>query len=117
MVNWISSWAQGIVIAVIISTIIEMILPNGNIKKYVKTVIGVYIVFAIISPIISKITGKEISLKTFEIPEESSKVTSAIDTNAYIENTYINKIKEDIIKNIEEKGYKVSSIKIDIEKQ
>ena len=47
MVNWISSWAQGIVIAVIISTIIEMILPNGNIKKYVKTVIGVYIVFAI----------------------------------------------------------------------
>ena len=45
MINWIGSWVQGIVIAVVISTIIEMILPDGNIKKYVRTVIGVYIVF------------------------------------------------------------------------
>ena len=58
MINWIGSWVQGIVIAVVISTIIEMILPDGNIKKYVRTVIGVYIVFVIISPIITKITGK-----------------------------------------------------------
>ena len=49
MINWIGSWVQGIVIAVVISTIIEMILPDGNIKKYVRTVIGVYIVFVIIS--------------------------------------------------------------------
>ena len=33
MINWIGSWVQGIVIAVVISTIIEMILPDGNIKK------------------------------------------------------------------------------------
>lgn len=39
MVNWISRWTQSIVIAVIISTIIEIILPNSNIKKYVRTVI------------------------------------------------------------------------------
>ena len=53
MVSFISSWVQGIIIAVIISTIIEMILPDGNIKKYVRTVIGTFIVFVIISPIIT----------------------------------------------------------------
>ena len=36
MIEWITNWAQGIIIAVIIATIIEMILPNGSCKKYIK---------------------------------------------------------------------------------
>ena len=36
MVKFINSWAQGIILAVIIATIIEIILPEGNNKKYVK---------------------------------------------------------------------------------
>lgn len=114
MVNWISSWVQGIVIAVTISTIIEMILPNGSIKKYVRTAIGTYIVFIIISPIITKITGKEINLSSYKLPETKETIVK-IDTNSYIESTYINKIKQDIITNMEEKEYSVSNIKIDIE--
>ena len=116
MIEFINSWVQGITIAVIISTIIEMILPNGNIKKYVRTVIGVYIVFIIVSPIITKITGKEIKLESFEMPKIEKQASITIDTNAYIENMYINKIKEDIIENIETKGYKVSNITIEIDK-
>ncbi len=117
MINWIGSWVQGIVIAVVISTIIEMILPDGNIKKYVRTVIGVYIVFVIISPIITKITGKEINLELYELPETTKVQQNVIDTNAYIESTYINKLKQDIIENIETKGYKVININIGIEQK
>ena len=32
--EWISKWAEGIIVAVIIATILEMIIPNGNSKKY-----------------------------------------------------------------------------------
>lgn len=46
-----------------IATILEMILPEGKNKKYIKTVIGIYILFAVLSPIISKITGKEIDIQ------------------------------------------------------
>ena len=68
MIKFISSWAGGIVLSVIIATILEMILPEGKNKKYIKTVIGVYILFAIISPIISKVTGKTIDTqRIFEI--------------------------------------------------
>lgn len=116
MINFISSWVQGIIVAVIISTIIEMILPNGNIKKYVRTVIGAYIVFVIVSPIITKITGKEFNLGSYKLLEMEQSKQTAIDTNTYIENTYINKIKQDIIENIEKKGYKVIKVTIDIDK-
>ncbi len=115
MVNFINSWAQGIIVAVVISTIIEMILPNGNIKKYVRTVIGAYIVFIIISPIVTKITGKKINLETYKLPE-TQETNISIDTNAYIENTYINNIKKGIIENIEQKGYKVALVEIGIDR-
>ena len=46
-----------------IATILEMILPEGKNKKYIKKIIGIYILFAVLSPIISKITGKEIDIQ------------------------------------------------------
>ncbi len=33
MISFISSWTQGIIVSVIIASIIEMILPDGNSKK------------------------------------------------------------------------------------
>ena len=116
MISFINNWVKGIIIAVIISTIIEMILPNGTIKKYVRTVIGAYIIFVIVSPIITKITGNEISLDSFKLPEaEKYKQIETIDTNAYIESTYINKMENDIMEKLQEKGYKVEKIKLEIE--
>ena len=52
MINFMSSWAEQIVLAVIVATIIEMILPKNKNKKYIQMVVGVYVLFNIISPII-----------------------------------------------------------------
>lgn len=65
MISNISSWAEQIIIAVIIATILEMVLPNGNSKKYIKTVIGVYILYTIISPVITLTTRRRIKNRLF----------------------------------------------------
>ena len=52
MIEFFSTWAEQIVLAVIIATIIEMLLPNNKNKKYVQMIIGIYILFNIISPIV-----------------------------------------------------------------
>ena len=62
MVKLINSWTQGIILGVIIGAIIEIILPEGNNKKFVKTVIGVYILFAIVHPLINAVSNKSINL-------------------------------------------------------
>ena len=62
MISWLSKWAQGIIVAVIIATLIELILPNGSSKKYVKVVIGVYILFTIISPVIEKLKNDDFGI-------------------------------------------------------
>ena len=43
MISAISKWSQSIIIAIVIGSIITMILPEGKNKKYIKMIIGVYI--------------------------------------------------------------------------
>ena len=121
LIKFINSWAQGIILAVIIATIIEIILPEGNNKKYVKTVIGIYILFTIVYPLITKISDKNINLNSIinSTTKEMSKYDNnnliTIETNSYIENAYKEKIEEDIKQKIEEKGYRILELNLYIE--
>lgn len=122
MIEWITNWAQGIIIAVIIATIIEMILPNGSCKKYIKVVIGVYILFSIISPVISKITGKgfniseELNLEEFYTEVDSKAIYNSLDKNNSnnIMDIYISNLKSDIISKLKNKGYETISCEIEL---
>ena len=120
MVETINSWAQKIIIVVIICTIIEMILPEGKNKKYIKTVIGIYVVITIISPIISKISNSNtLDLNKYfktenNITIETSK-PAVVDTNEYIEEVYKEKLKTDIKTKIEAMNYSVKNIELEIE--
>ena len=118
MVEAINSWAQKIIIVIIICTILEMILPEGKNKKYIKTVIGIYVVFTIISPIISKLNNNTLDLsKYLEInnKNETVETSASIDTNKYIEEVYKEKLKTDIRTKIEALNYKVGNINLEIE--
>lgn len=122
MISWINSWAQGIIIAVIIATVIEMILPEGNNKKYIKTVIGIYIIFNIIYPLVTKISGKSLDLNIIINREEYIDVSYMdvgerllINTNEHITGEYIERIKNDIKVRLEDKGYIVNKVNMQIE--
>lgn len=119
MINFINSWAQGIILAVIIATIIEIILPEGKNKKYVKTVIGIYILFTIIYPLINKFTKLNINTlienttKQMSTYQESNSLK--IDTDKYIESTYKKKIEEDIKNKANEKNLNITFLNVYIE--
>lgn len=119
--NWISGWIQGIIIAVIIGTIIEMLLPEGNCKKYVKVVIGVYILFSIVSPVITKVTGNEFrvsdiyDINTYiEVSAKCSQENIENSQQNQIKQVYITNLKNDMKQKIQEKGYSVKSLTLEI---
>lgn len=121
--DWISDWAEGIIIAVIIGTVIEMILPEGNSKKYIKMVIGIYVLFTIVSPIITKFTGESIQVsevleldKYIVEAEEAAKAQNTIqnDNQDNIMKVYLSGIKSDMKAKIEAKGYNVKSIDVGV---
>lgn len=118
MISWFNRWAQGIILAVIVVTILEMIVPEGKNKKYIKIVMGIYITFTIISPIITKVTGNnfEIDVSKYENLFNSNSIQTSNDissiNNQSIENLYLNTIKTDIQTELDKEGYESKKINI-----
>ena len=121
--EWISNWAEAIIIAVIIGTIIEMLLPEGSSKKYIKVVVGVYILFTIISPVITKFSGKNLQVsdvldldKYIEEVEEKQAMQNLLqeENSASIRDIYAGNLKADIQNKLKGKGYVVTRITLDV---
>ena len=113
MINVINRWMKQIIFAVVITIIIEMLVPEGKNKKYIKMITNIYIIFIIVSPIFSKLTLKEINLNEIFINESTKTVaTSNIDNTKYIEERYIKNIKESINTNLSNIGYEVKNIDV-----
>lgn len=115
MINYISTWASQIITAVIVVTILEMILPKGNSKKYIKTIIGIYIVYTIISPAIKLIKGKEIKIdtKTYEKYFGTQEANTNLEVPS-IEETYQKELEKKLKQYIEALGYNVEKEKAEI---
>ncbi len=88
------AWCENILVAVMISTLIEMLLPEGKSQKYIRVVIGIYIIFTILQPVL-KFTNTSISLE-----DVLSKLQTQNSDIRDIEN--IEKDQEDYLKEIEE---------------
>ena len=117
MIDIISNWAGELIVTLIIVTIIEMILPDNKIKKYVKTVIGLYIIFCIISPFIDKDEFAQIfktTQKGLEKMQIEAQVSSQQNTDNAVESLYIEEFKKDVIKRVETLGYQVKKCEVGI---
>lgn len=124
--QFLNSWLQGIIIAVIISTIIEMILPNGDSKKYIKVVLGVYVVFNIITPVVNQFFNSDFELSSIFNIEEYMKEMETYEVNSKninmnksnedsIKQIYVTNLKKDMKLKLEERGYLVKQIEVKIE--
>jgi len=106
MVDFISKWAEQVVLAVIIATILEMILPSNKSKKYIKMVIGIYILFCIISPFIdTSFSVDNIDLSEYYLEEKEEVNQESMDKR--LQQLYLEELEQNIIKKVEEEGYKV----------
>ena len=111
MIEFLSSWAKGLGLAIIVISILEMLLPNNKTKKYVRMVFGIYIIFNIISPFVK---NKDIlDVSSYDLNEyignyttnQTNEEQSAV--NSQIEEIYIEELEKDITKKIGELGYQV----------
>ena len=123
--NFLNTWLQGIIVCVIIVTIIELILPSGSTKKYIKVVLGMFILINIITPVINKITKNNFEISSIINMDEYSKKMKTYETSSQnqvssnaneqtIKQIYISKLEKDIKNKLKEKNYTVSKIKIEI---
>ena len=120
-VNFISSWLKDIVVLFILISIAELVMPKGNMKKYIDLIIGFLIIFTIISPF-AKIVKKDFSFDQTVLNYSNSidfsdkdEVRFQLEQDKQIERLYKEKIKDEIIKLVEEESvYKVEDLSLDL---
>lgn len=99
MIAFLKSWCEGIIVAVMVSILMEALLPEGNHKKYVKVVIGIYLIFTILNPFLGKLNSNFVMNHDFEMA--SIETSSQVDMKN-IQELYKNGMKETLKNRIEE---------------
>ena len=116
MIEILSSWAKGLGITIVIVSIFEMLLPNNRTKKYIRMVLGVYVIFNIVSPLIK---NKDVfNFNNIDLEEYTSVETSSVNQtsmNEIIKKLYSEELEKDITKKIKEKGYEVKKCKVSVQ--
>lgn len=116
MIEILSSWAKGLGITIVIVSIFEMLLPNNRTKKYIRMVLGVYVIFNIVS---SLIKNKDVfNFNNIDLEEYTSVETSSVNQtsmNERIKKLYSEELEKDITKKIKEKGYEVKKCKVSVQ--
>ena len=110
MINFLSSWAEQVILAVIIATILELILPNSKNKKYVQMVIGVYVLFIIKNK--EKLVFSEIDLDKY-ITTSTKVEQSSMD--ARLEKIYLDELENNIKSKFKNAGIEIIKCTIDAE--
>lgn len=117
MIEFMSSWVKGLGLAIVIVSILEMLLPNNKTKKYIRVVMGVYILFTIISPFVSNqevFNLNDINLEEYSTAQTSTSLNQT-SMDERIKELYIEELEKDITKKLTEKGYEVTSCKVKAE--
>lgn len=99
----ISSWIMSIAGVICLSVIVELILPDGQMNKYIKGVFSFVVVFVIISPI-PTLMKKELNIEK-NFGYESS---ISVDEDYLYQLNYdkVNALKKEILKECDGFGYK-----------
>lgn len=116
MVEFLSSWAKSLGLAIVIVSILEMLLPNNKTKKYIRMIMGIFVLFNIISPFVKNkelLDIGNIDLEKYTEVEETSVDQTSMDER--ILDLYTKELKKDIQSKLEEKGYEVE--KCDVQAQ
>lgn len=104
----INQWISNIVAVVILATLLDMVLPNGNLKKYTKFFIGLITILVILQPII-KLTGnypqfiKNLWTKQLDAELQTMNVQSKaleINQEKYLMELYKNRLEEDVVSRV-----------------
>lgn len=103
----VSGWLLSVVGIVIIALLVDILLPVGKTSKLIKSVLAIFSVFVIISPI------KQLDINNFNLSSFLGSIQ--IDSNFVEDRNYekLKSLERTIEKNLEENGY--SGIKIQLQ--
>ncbi|AGK54844.1 stage III sporulation protein AF [Bacillus sp. 1NLA3E] len=125
--EFLKEWITNIILFILLATVIDMLLPNSNMQKYTKMVIGLLLITIILSPIF-KLISSDFEGRLARIPSlektsdkkmgnliEMKKKEIQASQHAYILETMAVQLEKDAKKELmDQYGLQIANIDISI---
>lgn len=109
MIESINIWCENLIVIVCLITLVEMLVPDGINKKYIKVINGIFLMFVVLNPIIDIVDNKK---QNYSFLENFKTDVVCVSQN----NEIINKVYEDgMIRQIKSDLKKVEVECLDVE--
>ena len=99
-IDFLSLWVKDIAIVFVLISIIEIILPNNNMKKYIDMIIGFLIIIVIISPLV-KLLHRDFNINREIFQSAVGGIEVEYKDNLDLASTQEEQVKEIYIRKIE----------------
>lgn len=103
-IEFLTIWLKDIVLVFIFTSIVELVIPNSNMKKYANMIIGFLVIIVIITPFIKLIH------KDYSFTKDLYKNQVEGIVFEYKDNKELSRVQEDQIK-----GFYINKVKVEIE--
>lgn len=120
-ISYLSNWLKDVAVLFILISIAELVMPKGNMKKYINMIIGLLIIFTIVNPLAKLLkVDFDLSKLVFNYSRENytnsnSQLSIYEEQEKQVEKLYKEKIYKDINDLlIEETEYQVQDMKISL---
>ncbi len=101
--EFIKEWTYTVCITLVISVIFSLLTPKGNMGRFFKIILAIFIFLSFIYPL--KSSEIDISFPEFNIEDAESSQTE----------TYENTVATQVVQTLEEGGYKSCTVDCDID--
>jgi stage III sporulation protein AF len=126
--EFLREWVTNIILFILLATVIDMLLPNSNMQKYTKVVIGLLLIVIILTPIL-KLLSSNFDEALLSIPKqtgnEEKNMKTLIDLkkkeiqasqHAYILETMAVQLKKDATEELmEQYGLSIANIHLEVD--
>lgn len=124
LIEGMKIWIKSIVTVIILVSFLEMLMPEGKMKKYLNLILGFIIMLIILNPIINILnTSESLEDEVFKLSSDMNKKEYSFSSSNIekkqmnqLKELYKARIKQDIAYRIESKyDVKVEKVNIEIE--
>ncbi|GFI61726.1 hypothetical protein IMSAG049_00889 [Clostridiales bacterium] len=94
MFNALGAYIKNIALLMLMAIFIEMLVPNGKIKKYVSVIVGAIVIFTMVGKITDILaSAREITVPAFQ--NEQQEITKATDIKERLTDILYREMKEE----------------------
>ncbi|KHF39546.1 stage III sporulation protein AF [Halalkalibacter okhensis] len=105
--GFLTEWLTNIILLILLATILELMLPNSNMQKYVKMVVGLLLLVVMLQPLLNIFT-EDVDEWLFSLSNEVEQTERSI-------NETINLQKRDIESGV--RAYTLEQVAVQLERQ